>query len=111
MQGLRQCADLVERGLHDAAYLFEILAQGWVQACDSPAGALQHGADGGEDLAEIVMQFARDISKSVFLNRDELLRQLAASLGERGYLFEQLAVVVDQIQAGGNDQNQHRGEK
>ena len=86
-------------------------AQRGVDGRDAAAGALQHGADGGEDLAEFVVQFARDVAKGVFLNRNQLLGQLAAAFGERRHLFEHFAVVLHQVQAGGDDQDQHGGQE
>ena len=83
MQRMRQGAHFLERGLHDLLHFAQIGAQRSRSRADAPAGALQHGADRGEDLAEIVVQFARDGAEGVFLHGDQLLRQFAAPLRKR----------------------------
>ncbi len=45
--------------------------------------ALEHGSDGGEDLAEIVVEFAGDRAERAFLHGDQLLRQFAAPFRQR----------------------------
>lgn len=111
MQRLRERADFVERGLHDVAHLFEVGSQSGIDGWNPASGALQHGANGGEDLAEFVMQFAGNVAEGVFLNRNQLLGQFAAALGESGHLIEHFAVVLYKVQAGGDDQNEHRSEE
>src|SRR5260370_24367021 len=57
VQRLRQAAQALERGLRDLANLCELDAQcgiGW----EILSRAAQHGADRGEERAELVMQLA-----------------------------------------------------
>ena len=70
---------LFERGLRDFAYFAQVGAQGEPSgACFS--GAAQHGADGGQNLAEFIMQFARNVAQRGFLRGNQFLRQFAALL-------------------------------
>src|SRR5437868_11490302 len=75
------------------------------------SGAAQHGAYRGQDLAELVMQFARDIKKSRLLGRNQLLSQFAALLRQLGQLSKQPAVGADEVEAGNQDYSQNRCEK
>src|SRR5450759_4952038 len=106
MQRVRQGAHLVESRLHDLLNLAQIGAQR-AGVGKAPAGALQHGADGREDLAEIVVQVAGDGAEGVFLHGDQLLRQLAAPRREHRHLFKHAPVVLYQVEAGEQDQDQH----
>ena len=74
-----------------------------------PLRPLQHGADGGEDLAEFVVQ--REIERKVFscIEINDLPRQLAAALGKRRHVLEHPPVVNHQVDAGEHHHNQHRG--
>ena len=73
----------------------------------APSGALQHGPDGGENLAEIVVQVARDGAEGALLHGDQLLRQFAAAGRKRGHFLKQAPVVIHQVKAGEQDQHQH----
>src|SRR5580765_106452 len=79
VERLRKAAHRVERVLSNFPYLAKVRAQrrifGSVFFC-----APEHGANRGQNLAELVMQFARDITQSRLLRCDELLRQVAALL-------------------------------
>ena len=77
----------------------------------APSGALQHGADRRQNLAELVVQLARDGAERVLLHRDQLLRQLAAPLRKRRHLLEHPPVVLDQVQPGGRNHHQHGRQK
>src|ERR1017187_5071640 len=106
MQRVREGAHLVERGLHDFLDLAQIGAQR-VGVRKSTAGALQHGSDRREDLAEIVVQVARDGAECVFLHGDQLLRQLAAPRREFRHLLKQAPVILHHVEAGEQNQHQH----
>ena len=75
------------------------------------SGAAQHRAHRRQDLAELVVQLARDVAQRRLLRGNQLLRQFAALLGELGQSGEQPAVRADQIEAGQQDREQRRGEK
>ena len=47
------------------------------------AGSAQHRSHGGENLPELIVQFARDIAQRGFLCRNQSLRQIAALLESR----------------------------
>ena len=69
MQGLREAANIFESGLGDVANFVKLGAQrgiGGSVAFD----AAEHGADGGEDLAELVVEFAGNVAESRFLCGD-----------------------------------------
>ena len=68
--------------------------------------AAQHQADGGQYLAEFVVEFARNVAQRGFLRGNELLRQFAALRRKFGDVREDLAVVANQIQAGDHDGQQ-----
>ena len=60
---------LFERGLGDFADFVQFGAQRRILGGVFPARA-EHGADGGEDLAEFVVEFAGDVSQRGFLGGD-----------------------------------------
>ena len=69
MQGLREAANIFERGLGDVANFVEFGAErriGGSVAFD----AAEHGADGGEDLAELIVEFAGNVAERGFLGGD-----------------------------------------
>ena len=82
MQRLRQPADVVERALRDLADFAQVASQrrplGRVLA-----GAAEHRAHGGQDLPELVVQLARDLTERRLAGRDELLRELAPLVRKR----------------------------
>ena len=53
--------------------------------------AAQHGADGGEDLAKFIVQFARNVAQRRFLSGNQFLRQFAAALRDLGQARKQTA--------------------
>ena len=75
------------------------------------AGAAEHRADRGQDLAELVVQLARDLAQRRLARGDQLLRQLAPLVRERGEPREQPAVRANQVQARRDDRRQRRGEE
>ena len=75
------------------------------------SGAPEHRSDRGENLAEFVVQFARDVAQRGFLRGDELLGQFAAALGDFGQAREQAAVPANQREAVQQDGEQGRGQK
>src|SRR6185312_7581135 len=107
MQRLRERAHFFERGLHNFVDFAEFIGGRDVFARGAAAGALEHGSNGGQDLAEFVVQFARDGAEGALLRRDELLGEVAAALGEHTALFgkvgdavKQPPIVLDEIEAG-----------
>src|SRR5258706_10050 len=110
MQRLRQAANCIQSVLRDLSHFVKFCAQG--RAFRSVLfRASQHGADSSENLSELVMQFARDVTQSGLLRCDELLRQIAALCRERSELREQSAVGSNQVQTGEHDGRQRRSEK
>src|ERR1035441_2715368 len=93
MQRVRQGAHLLERGLHDFLHLAHIGAQRGGVA-EAPAGALQHGSDRRQDLAEIIVQVAGDGAEGAFLHGDQLLRQLAAPRRKLRHLLKHAPVIL-----------------
>src|SRR3954454_11473998 len=79
VQGLREGAHLFESGLHDLVDFANFRAHGRRVGRGEAARALEHGADSGQDLAELVVQFARDRTERVLLHRNQLLGQFAAA--------------------------------
>ena len=106
MQRLRKRADLVEGGLDDLLYLLEVRAQGRVHGLSATAGPLQHGADGSQNLAELVVQLARDVTEGTLLHGDQLLGEFAAPVGQRGDLIEHAAIVLHQVEPVGQQDDQ-----
>ena len=76
VQPLRLRADLVERLLRDAAHLLELDDQRR-SAAGLPLRAAEQRADGREDLAEVVVQLARERLLQVFLHPQHPPRQVA----------------------------------
>src|SRR5438034_2290115 len=74
MQSLREAAHVVERGLSDIPDLVEFGAKRRALR-NVFFRTAQHGADGGENLAKLIVQFARDIAQRGLLRGDELLRE------------------------------------
>src|SRR6266705_612636 len=105
MQSLREAAHVVERSLSDVAYLVEFGTKRRALR-NLFFRAAQHGADGGENLAKLIVQFARDITQRGLLRGDELLRELAPQARERSKLGEEAAIRADQVQAG--EENRHK---
>ena len=93
VQRVRESAHFFERGLYDLLHLAQVRAER-VGGLQAPAGALQHGSHGGQNLAEIVVQVAGDGAEGAFLHGDQLLRQLAAAGRKGGHFLEQPAVVI-----------------
>ena len=85
MQRLRQAADVVERRLRDLADLAQLGPQRRAVRRVS-AGAAEHRAHRGQDLAELVVQLARDLAQRRFARGDQLLRELAALVRQRRQL-------------------------
>ena len=69
MESLREAADVVESGLRDALDFLEI---GVDRGLDGEmfSGAAQQRADGGEHLAEFVVEFSGDVPEGGFLGGD-----------------------------------------
>ena len=105
MQRLGEAAHFVQGGLRDLGHLAQLGAQRRTLRNLVP-GARQHGADRGQNLPELVVQFARNVPQGGLLRRDQFLGQLAALGGERGQLREQLPVGADRIQSGQQDGHQ-----
>src|SRR5579859_2580990 len=79
MERLRKSADFVERGLRDIADFPEIRAEGRTLRRVF-FRAIEHRADGREDLAELVMQFTGNVAQSRLLRGDQFLGKLASLL-------------------------------
>ena len=69
MKSLGEAANVVERGLCDALHFLEIGVNGGIGG-EMLAGATDERADGGEDLAEFVVEFAGDVAESGLLGGD-----------------------------------------
>jgi len=59
----------VERGLCDALHFLEIGVDRRIGG-EMLAGAADERADGGEDLAELIVKFAGDVAEGGFLGGD-----------------------------------------
>ena len=69
MERLREAAHLIERGLGDVAHFAQIGAQR--RAFRKMVGGTgEQRANGGENLAELIMKFARDGAQGGFLRRN-----------------------------------------
>jgi hypothetical protein len=97
--------------LNDLLDLAKIGAKRVRYAGGAPFGALEHDPHRRQDLAEIVVQLARNRTESALLHADELPRQFAAALREVGHLVEHSAVVLNQVEGRRDDQNQHQRDK
>ena len=73
--------------------------------------ACQHRAHGRQNLSELVVQFAGNMTQSGFLRGNELLGKFAALFGQRRELRKQSPVRADQVKAGKKNGNQNRSEK
>jgi len=69
MKSLGEAADIVECGLRDALDFLEVGVDGGIGG-EILAGAADERADGGEDLAEFVVEFAGDVAESGLLGGD-----------------------------------------
>ena len=110
MQGLREAADVVERGLRDALDFLEIGVDGGIGG-EIFSSAADKGADGGEHLAKFVVELTGDVAEGGFLRGDKFLREVAALRGELGDLGEEAAVVANEIEAGEDDGDEDGGEE
>ena len=110
MQRLREAAHLVERGLRNLRYLHQVGAQ-WRTFRRLPSRSPQHRSNGGEDLSELIMQFARNVEQRRFLRGNQFLRQFAALLRQVRQALEEQPVRPNQIQAGEHNGNQRRQQK
>src|SRR3984893_16636410 len=88
MQRLRETANTFQRSLHDLKTLLQIRPQ---RRTFRRMGSRtsQHGPDRGKNLAEFIVQFARDVAQRGFLRGNQFLRQFAATLGNLGQAREQ----------------------
>ena len=82
MERLRQAADVVQRRLRQLADLAKLGAQRRALR-RVRAGAAQHRSHRGQNLAELVVQLARDLVQRRFPRGDQLLRELAALRRQR----------------------------
>ena len=98
MQRLRQAAHVVQRPLGHLANLAQVGAQRRLGG-RLLLGPAEHRSDGGQNLADLVVQLAREVPQRRLARRDELLRQLAPAVGERRELGEEPPVGANQIQA------------
>src|SRR5579871_5058320 len=98
MESLREAAHIFKGPLHRLQDFLQIRAQrgafGSVRA-----GSTEHGSHGGEDLAKLVVEFARDIAQRRLLHGDELLRELATAFGNLGEAREKATVPTDEREA------------
>ncbi len=69
MKSLGETADVVQRGLRDALDFLEVGVDGGISG-EMLAGAADERADGGEDLAEFVVEFTGDVTESGLLSGD-----------------------------------------
>ena len=105
MQRLRKRAHVVERGLSDFIHFAQFGAKRralWRVFL----GARQHRADSRQNLPELVVQLARDISQSGFLRRNQLLREFAAVARKGSKLREEAAIRPNQVKA--REQNRYQ---
>src|SRR5436189_94210 len=82
-----EAAHVVERGLRDFGDLAQLGAQRR-SLRRLPAGAAQHRSDRGQDLAELVVELARDLAQRRLARRNQLLRQLVTAIRLIGELGE-----------------------
>jgi hypothetical protein len=110
VQRLRQAANILERRLRDLVDLAQLGPQrrsvGRV-----PAGAGQHRSHRGQQLTELVVELTRDLAQRRFAGTHHLPGQGAPLVRERRDPGEDTPVGEDQIDAGGRDGEQRRGEK
>lgn len=69
MQSLGEAANVVKRGLRDTLNFLEAGVDGGI-CWKVLAGAADERADGGEHLAEFVVEFAGDVAEGGFLGGD-----------------------------------------
>src|ERR1700677_3182064 len=110
MQRLREAADVVQGRLRDVADFAQIGVQGRAFG-NAFFRASEQRADGGEDLAEFIVEFAGDRAQHGFLRGDQFLGEFAALLRERFDAGEELAIGADQIEAGEENRGERGGEK
>ena len=107
MQRLRQPADVVEGGLSHLANLAQVGPHRRVRR-RLLRHSSQHRAHRRQQLAELVVQFARQLAQRGLARGDESARQVLARVGQRGQLAEETPVRSDQQQAGGDDGPERR---
>src|ERR1035437_3833738 len=74
-------------------------------------GPRQHRAHRRQDLSELIVQFARDVTQGGFLGGNELLGKFAALFGKRRELAEQSPIRANQVKTGEENSNQSRGQE
>src|SRR5450432_2162219 len=110
MQRLRQASDFVERSLRNLPYFQQIGPQfGFFWRLI--ARPSQHRSHRSQDLPELIMKFARDITQRGFLGRNQRLRQITALLRKRRQLIEQYPVAANQIKAREDNRDQRSRKK
>src|ERR1019366_6887847 len=74
-------------------------------------GPRQHRAHRRQDLSELIVQFARDVTQGGFLGGNELLGKFAALFGKRRELAEQSPIRANQVKTGEENGNESRGQE
>ena len=95
MQRLRQASHAVQRALRHFADLAQVGAQRRAVG-RLPLGPAEHRSDRGQNLADFVVELARQVPQRRFARGDELLGELATAVGERRHLGEQPPVGTNQ---------------
>src|SRR5215469_12181230 len=91
VEGLREAANALERGLRGLENFLQIGAERR-SFRGMGAGAAEHGADGGKNLAKLVVQFARNVAQGRFLGGNQFLGEFTAARGDFRETREQAAV-------------------
>src|SRR5580704_952410 len=69
VKSLRETADVIERGLRDALDFLKVGVNGRIGG-KIFSGASDERADGGQHLAEFIVEFTGDVAESGFLSGD-----------------------------------------
>src|SRR5258708_28337494 len=107
MQRLREATHRLQRVLRNLANFVELRPQRrtFRRVFFRPP---EHGADGSENLSELVMQFARHVTQRGLLRGNQFLSQVTALRRKRGELREQAAGGAHQGEAWLRDRHPPR---
>ncbi len=110
MQRLRKAANALQSSLHDLENFLQISTQGRTLR-SMRSSAPQHRTNGGENLSEFIVQFARNVTQRGFLRGNQLLRQFAAALGNLRQAREQPPVPANQRKSVQQNRQKSCGQK
>ncbi len=100
MQCMGKRANFFQGALHHFAHFLQLFLQRRFFPRRLPIRTAKHNPNGCQNLTKLVMQFARDRPKGVLLEGNELLRQFSTTGRQVLNLFENMTIVLDQIQTG-----------